>query len=118
MDENLILDFNNAIESWIEFPLLPDGEVDDSVNHYTGVRLRARGSGTLQITGKSLDAASTFTAASLTLAASPGKPLFRGFNFVSERCSVKLRMNLANEYFILTKFALFIAPLWEQRPEV
>jgi len=117
MDTALTLDFNNAIESYTEFPFLPFGEFDDVINHFTGVRLRVKGSGILQITGKGLDSGATFTASSIILSASPGKPYFKGFNFVSERCSVKLRMNLVNEEFILTRFVQFVTPIWEGRAE-
>lgn len=117
IDPAVSLDAGTAIESYVEFPFAPGGEDDDTVSHFTGVRLRVRGVGALQITGKGLDANETFTASSITLSTTPGKPYFKGFNLVSERCSIKLRMNLTSEKFTLTKFALFIAPLWEGRAE-
>lgn len=115
MDTTVELDFNNAIESWIEFPYFPEGEIDDVINHFTGVRLRVRGQGILLITGKGLDAVNTFQAQSLVLSLSPGRAFFKGFNFVGERCSVKLRMESTNEFFKLTKMSLYVSPLWEQR---
>jgi len=118
VDPTALLDAETAIDHWIEFPFFPSGEdEDEAVNHFTGIRMRVRGIGDLQITLKDQDAVQTASAASITLSAGPGRPLFRGFNFVSERCSVKLRMNLVSEHFLLTRFTLYIAPMWEGRAE-
>lgn len=115
-DESSLLDFGTAIDTWVEFPLYPQ-EDDYPVYHYAGVRLRIKGSGTLLITLSGLDNVQTATVPSLVLSASPGKPVFRGFNFTSERCSVKLRTNGASEWFVMTHFSLFYKKLWETRPE-
>lgn len=115
-DDSLLLDFGNAIDSWVEFPLYPQ-EDDYPIYHFAGVRLRVKGSGILQITLSGLDSVQTATIPSLTLSASPGRPLFRGFNFTSERCSVKLRTSLSSEWFNMTHFSLFYKKLWETRPE-
>lgn len=112
----LLLDSGAAIDSWVEFPLLPSGDVDDTINNYTGIRIRVRGSGSLQITGGGIDGANPFTAQSLTLSATRAA-LFRGFNFNGEGCAVKLRMNSANEWFALTKFILYLSVLWDERPQ-
>lgn len=116
MDQTSKLDFNNAIDSWIEFPLLPQDD-DWPVNHFTGFRARVRGSGFLKITLTGLDNVQSTYAPDLSLSATPGKPLFRGFNFTSERCSVKLRTLGAGDFFALTFFALYYKPLWFTRPE-
>lgn len=118
IDPAQTLDFGTAIDHWVEFPLIPPGDdIDDTIRHFTGVRLRVKGSGDLQVTGKGLDGVSTFNAGTVTITASPGKPYFKGFNFVNERCSVKLRMNLVNEKFTLTKMTLPLSELYEGRPE-
>ena len=116
LDETAHLDFGNAIDSWVEFPLLPQDD-DLPVNHFTGFRARLRGEGSLKITLSGLDDIQTSYAPDLFLSLRPGKPLFRGFNFTSERCSTKLRTLGAGEFFALTHFSLYYKPLWFTRPE-
>jgi len=117
IDETNLLDGLTAIESYVEFPFYPVGPEDDVVNHFTGIRLRAKGAGNLLISLRGLDNALTANAQGLSLSAAPGKPLMRGFNFTSERCAVKLRLANANEWMNVTKFTLFATPVWDERPE-
>lgn len=116
LDEALRLDSGAPIDSYVQFPLLPNGD-DWPISHFAGVRLRVKGSGSLLITLSDLDDAQTATIPSLTLSAAPGRPLFRGFNFQSERCSVKLETNGAGDWFRMTSFHLFYKILWLMRPE-
>jgi hypothetical protein len=116
LDRTAKLDRGQAIDSWVEFPLLPQGD-DWPVNHFTGFRARLKGVGNLDITLSGLDDVQTAFVPSLALSPTPGKPLFRGFNFTSERCSVKLRTSLANEWFLMSHFSLFYKQLWQTRPE-
>jgi hypothetical protein len=115
IDPSATLDDNLAIESYIEFPFFPVGEMDDLIYHYTGVRLRVRGSGILTLRVSSLDRVRTLNAQSLTLSTAPGKPLFGGYNFTSEKAALRLRMNLTNEWFLLTKAIFYMVPVWEDR---
>lgn len=116
LDTTSLLDYGNAIDSYVKLPHLPQGnELDDSVNHFTGARLRVKGAGSLQITGEGLDGSNPFTALPVTLGATPGRIPFAGFNFVSERCALKLRVNATSEWFNLSKVSLQVTPLWEER---
>jgi hypothetical protein len=115
--EGSILDTNVAIDTWVEFPLLPQGD-DWPIYHFTGIRVRIKGSGILQVTLSGVDGVQTANVPSLVLQNNPGRPLFRGFNYTSERCSVKLRTNQANEFLNMTHFTLFHKLLWSTRPEV
>jgi len=114
LDESQLSDFGTAIDSWIETALLP-GDNDDSVLHFTGVRVRANGSGILGVTVRGLDNALSATGESITLASASGKGLFSGFNFTSERASVKLRVFNSGDFYKLTKASIYVAPAWEQR---
>lgn len=116
LNDALKLDYGNAIDSWVEFPFLPQGN-DYPVSHFTGFRSRVKGEGNLQISLSDLDEAQIVQVPSLPLITRPGKPLFRGFNFTSERCAVKVRMNNPGEYFNITHFTLFHKQLWQTRPE-
>lgn len=114
IDETLYTDNLIAQDSYVEFPLLPvDG--DDTIYHFTGARVRAKGSGSLAVTVKSLDDVLTATGESITLAASPGKGLFSGFNFTAERCKIKFRVSDAGANFKLNRMSLYMTPVWEQR---
>lgn len=109
-------DSGAAIASYVQFGHLPF-EDEGYIYHFTGVRLRIKGVGNLDITAESEDAAIVTTAASLTLALLPGMESFRGFNHVNEKASVKLSVDAAGEYFTLTKMVLYATIEWETRPE-
>jgi hypothetical protein len=113
-DSSQLTDFTNAIESYAEMALLPDGG-DDTVLHFTGVRLRVKGSGTLLVTVRGLDDVLTTSGESITLSATPGKAIWSGFNFTSERAAVKVRVATASHWFQLNRFVLYAAPAWEQK---
>jgi hypothetical protein len=115
LDEGATNDDGQAIENYVEFPLLPPFDAEETVNHFTGIKLRARGSGSLGISCRSLDSALALNAQSLTLQNGPGVILQRLFNFTSEHCAVKLRLAVINTYFTLTKFILYVAPVNEER---
>jgi hypothetical protein len=116
LTDGLRLDRGQKINWFCKFPLFPVGGVDDQVQHITGIMVRARGAGDLEIRAEGLDGVDSIQAQSLVLATNPGRPLFRGFNFTSERCSVTLTGASVNGYIIMTKFTLYMSPLWESRP--
>jgi hypothetical protein len=116
IDEGSKLDDGQAIDHWIEFPHLPSSEeLVDQTYHYTGARMRIRGVGNLIITLRGLDEVDNLVPQSPLLQELPGKTLFQGWNFTSERCSCKLRLNVANNWFILTKITFFVSLVWEDR---
>lgn len=109
-------DYGTAIGSYVWFPHFPMGDVD-GIFHFTGIKLRIKGVGSLDITIYGLDDVLTANPTSLILSAAPGKELFRGFNFTNDRCSVKIGVDGAGERFTLTKFLLYSKLLWLSRPE-
>jgi len=117
LDTTQKLDNGIRIENYAKFPLYPVGSVDEAITHFTGIRLRARGVGTLQVLCEGLDGADKLYCQSLLLTELPGKPLWRGFNFTSEHCSVTLSLTDAGDWLNLTKFILYPSPIWEGRPE-
>lgn len=116
IDPTELLDDNQAIDNWVEFPFIPTGNVDDIIQNFTGIKMRIKGAGNLILTVSGLDAVETQILQQPTLSATPGKPVFVGFNFNSERCSVKLRLTDASSYFNLTKFVIYLTPIWGDRP--
>jgi hypothetical protein len=109
-------DFGTAISSYVQFGHLPFDD-DEKIWHFTGVRLRVKGVGSLDFTLYGEDGVRTSFPASLVLSASPGQANFRGFDFTNEKCSVKLGVDGAGERFTLTKFILYTNILWEIRPQ-
>lgn len=106
---------NVVIDNWGEFPFLPheaDKKSKDGTYHFAGIVGRIKGSGSLDITMKGLDSGQTLTATSITLAASPGKEVNQIFDFSATRCSLKLRMDSAGEWFSMTKFTLLSRWVW------
>lgn len=116
MDSSSLVDYGpTAIDSYAEFPLFPTNTKEDLINHFTGVRLRVTGAGSLKVTGHSLDSIITFSAPSITLSTTPGIFKKSEFDLITEKCSVKLRVNGSSEHFTLTKFILYYLPLWQDR---
>jgi hypothetical protein len=109
-------DNNVAIDSYVQFGHLPQ-EDDERVWHFTGTRIRAKGIGVLDIMVSGEDGVQTQFPPSLLLSTAPGRGLFRGFNFVNERASVKFGVDGFGEKFRLTKYCLYGSVEWETRPE-
>jgi len=116
LDPDATDDLETAISSYVQFPHLPVDE-EGNIYHFTGARFRVKGSGSFDITIQGEDAVQSISAASLVLSAAPGRELFRGFNFVNEKASVKIGVDGAGESFTLTKFVLYSKIEWETRPE-
>lgn len=113
IDPLVLTDYGSAIAPMAEFPFLPTET--DTINHFTGVKVRVSGSGDLLISGRALDDSQTFGSAPITLDAAPGLSYFKGFNLTTERCAVKLRLGGIGEYFNISKFTLYQTPVWEDR---
>jgi hypothetical protein len=88
------------------------------INVYTGVRLRARGTGTLDIRLFSEDNVSNVSLQPVTLSTTPGKEYFRLANFTNEKCAVDLLTASSGEKFNLNKIVLFGTVAWAERPNV
>jgi hypothetical protein len=54
---------------------------------------------------------------SLSLSTTPGHPLHRNCNYVTEKASIQIRVSNAGEYFELLDFILYAVPLWNERPQ-
>lgn len=105
-----------AFTSGVRFPFIP--MLNDSGNLFQlgGIRSRIRGSGLLQILASSMDNTEVQTIPGWNLASAPGADSVRQVDMISERISVKFFMNSIDEYFILSRVALFIKQAWAERP--
>jgi hypothetical protein len=117
IDSGQTSDAGNAIDSYFQTALLSPAETGNECT-FTGLVLRAKGNGSLQITLSGEDGSDSFSAAPLTLSTAPGRALQRNLNYVNSKCSVKLRTSNFGEYFSIHKFILYASKLWEERPQV
>jgi len=108
-------DGSNVIQSYIRFGFYPEDSLG-MVFQLTEIRLRIRGSGTLNLYAYGIDDALSTTLSSLTLGALPGQELARDANVVSERASIKIETNLNDDWFALFALRLNTGPLWFDRP--
>jgi hypothetical protein len=117
LDAEQLSDVGVAIDSYIQTALLSPAETGNECT-FTGLVMRVKGSGSLQITLTGEDGSDSFSAAPLTLSTAPGRALQRNLNYVNSKCSVKLRTSNYGEYFSIHKFILYASKLWEERPQV
>jgi hypothetical protein len=110
-------DFGTAIDHWVELAFFPheyDKKTKEGIYHFGGVSLRARGVGSLAITLRNQDSTLTLTPVAITLSASPGSDMLRLFDFVAQKCAVKLRVNEASGELILTRATILSKWLWAE----
>lgn len=110
---NGLLDVDTAIVSFYRTGYAEDqrGWAEQA---YNGVRVRATGAGSLEITLYGPDDVRYETLPLVTLSALPGKELFRKSTFTAEKVSVKLRVDSANEWFHMTSITILSELLWQE----
>ena len=114
LDTTVRNDFSNVIHAYGSTYLI--GEDNESVDHFALLRLRARGSGNLLITLYGEDEVLSLSPTPLVLTALPGKSISRKINFVNERCSIKLEVNSADDWFNISRLILFANEQFLERP--
>lgn len=86
---------------------------------HTGlVRIRALGSGNLDMELFGYDEIETKTILPVALAATEKKQRDRLTTFVSQATKVKVSMDVINEYFRVDALTIFIRPQWSSAPLV
>lgn len=95
-----------AIDSWVKTPLFSVSR-DGNLNHFSHLRIQARGNGTFSVTAYDQDETLVLLLADIEIAAAPGKFYDRLINLTSEKCSLKLEMSAASEYFDLSALAVY-----------
>lgn len=93
---------------------------EGAVNHYTALRMRARGYGELKVTLRTLDSAVTTFAQTHILSETPGKEVAQWINQESEELSVEVKTNSTYatnpSWFTLTHLRIAGNPRWATRP--
>ena len=105
-------DYGNDIETIMRSaPLTADEE--GGIVHFDSLRLRIRGTGSLQIKLSGEDAVDIQTLVPLDLELLPGREFLRLANLVNEKCIVELKTQGGK--FSINKLVLFAAPVYAER---
>lgn len=80
---------------------------DGSIHHFAAVRLRATGSGNLQLKLLSLSATKEFIANPIALEAATSEEPTKGVNFKYNRAALEFKVTEIDEYFKISKIVLF-----------
>jgi hypothetical protein len=113
LDPDALLDVDTAINSYYRTGYMEDqrGWAEQT---YNGVRVRAKGSGGLEINLYGPDDVNSETLPQIELSELPGKELFRKATFTSEKVSVKIGVGSANEWFHATSITILSELLWQE----
>lgn len=91
------------------------GPDDGYINHYSEIRMRVKGSGTLIINVYGLEQSAIAAIPSMTVVAAPAKEYTRLINCQAEGVTVVLQHNAAGHYFKFNRIRLFFRRLWNSR---
>lgn len=114
-DSSIYRDGTSTAIAWTYSPsLFPPGKITDRIRHYGG-HFRVKGSGTLSISAKNVDATWTVNLNSVTLSTAPGADYLRCFYRVGDRAYYTLSTNAADAYCILSGITHYYKPFSLQR---
>lgn len=114
-EDGLTNDWNNAIDSFTITSGLGRNSTGN-INHYTAVRSRIRGAGSVSITLVGPDGIKTETVSGWALVLSPGGKYTRIINFEAEQLHVFLRCTALDNWFFWNELTVFSIPVWEELP--
>ncbi len=93
-----------------------EGSTGENINHYTGVRMRVVGSGSLEMTLLSQDSIRNVVLSPFTMASVARTSPFRLTNFVEQRVQLRVETLLIDEIFRINRIILYSKPLWVEEP--
>lgn len=89
---------------------------DDVIVHYTAVRMRVVGNGSLQMTMHSQDNTFTQTLVPFTMSATTNIRPTRQMNFQHQRAALRGRTTSINERFHINKIIIFAKAVFSEYP--
>lgn len=92
------------------------GSQGENINHYTGVRMRVVGSGSLEMTLRSQDNVRSVSLVPFTMASVARTSPFRLVNFVEQRVQLKIETLLIDEKFRINRIIFYTKTLWIEEP--
>ena len=90
--------------------------IEGLINHYGAIRLRSKGSATLQLTLTSLDRTLQNALIPITLSSLTNVEPLRLSNFTQQRASLEIRTTQLNENFQISKVVIYIKPVASSYP--
>jgi hypothetical protein len=94
------------------------GAGEQEILHFSAVKFRVNGTGSLRLRFISLDNVTTQTLVPITMTLLPGRQPQRLCNFISERGLLEGKTTAINEVFRINKIILFSKPLWAEYSSV
>lgn len=88
----------------------------ENISHFTAVRLRVTGSGSLKMRLLSLDEVRTSTLVPFTLTAATNRQPTRNCNFVEQRAQLEVKTTEIDETFRINRIILFVKELYSDYP--
>ncbi len=94
----------------------PKSGADETLNHYTGTRIRVTGVGSLLMSLISQDGVNTQVLTPFTLASTNRLAPFRLANFIEQRVQLQLSTTAIDETFRVTKIIIYAKPVFTMVP--
>ncbi len=94
----------------------PHGSSGDYISHFTALRIRVNGSGTLRPTIFSQDSVTSETLATITMASTNRFSPRVLANAVEQRVFVQLQTTAIDDDFTVHRIIVFAKPMWAETP--
>lgn len=88
----------------------------EMISHFTGVRMRVVGAGSLQMTLYSFDEEKLFPMVPFTLSAATSIEPFRLANFQQQRAILEGKTTVINEVMRINRIIIYSKPMFEDYP--
>lgn len=89
----------------------PGSSIGDFISHFTGLRIRVNGSGTLRPTMLSQDSVQSYTLPTITMASTNRFSNFVLANVTEERVSLQLQTTAIDDDFTVHRIIIFAKPV-------
>lgn len=87
------------------------------IHHFGAINLKIAGSGTITLTGYTLDYPTTSASLpSLILTSNPNREYLIPININNEKCAFKCELNAIGSYMRLREYIMYARPTWATRP--
>jgi hypothetical protein len=95
---------------------LSEGSTGENIQHFSGIRVRVTGTGSLKMTVYSLDDIKSKTLVPLTMATTSRIIPHRIVNFMEQRASFELKTTEINESFRINRIVIFVKEVFTSYP--
>lgn len=92
------------------------GSSGENISHFTGIRMRVTGNGTLKMKLQSLDDVRSLTLIPFTMASSTNIEPFRLCNFMEQRVRLEVKTNLIYATFRINRIIIYAKETFTSYP--